>query len=273
MNTEIKILHTASAGVVIRILTKDSVKKDETEQADFVWQGTGKRTLGIDMFSHDQDGLYPDTPEGLKIELLRKIEEREIETLFFTHGHGDHFCLEDVLEALQRNPELCIISTSEVIGRIRASEKNAGTMYAIPPDKTDNIKINLPGITMEVFHTKHMGEQYADVQNLACMLRIGEKKLLVPGDAWPTPDFFARVRSWSPKIDCLMAPFPLIGLPSTRRIIAKNLEIEHILALHLPRPEADTQNWTASAKAVCDRARDSLPMPEFAECLGEEYTL
>ncbi len=271
MSTELKIIHTANAGVAIQILTEPFMKKDTLKQADFVWQGRGKHTLGIDMFSRDGEGLYPDTPGDLKIELLRKIEEGEIETLLFTHGHGDHFCLEDVIEALHRNPELCIISTSEVIGRIRTEEKDAGTMYAIPPDKTENIKINLPGIYMEVFNTKHMGEQYADVQNLACMLRIGEKRLLIPGDAWPEPEFFARVRRWSPKIDCLIAPFPLIGLPSTRKIIANNLEIEHILALHLPQPEADSQNWTASAKSVCERSHDTLPIPDFGEELGREY--
>ena len=97
MEPKIKIIHTASAGILINI------------------EGTG---LGIDLFSKDPTGLYPDTPDDLKADLWEKIEQGQIQTLLFTHGHGDHFSLPDVLEALRRNPKLTIISTKDVIERI-----------------------------------------------------------------------------------------------------------------------------------------------------------
>lgn len=250
MEKEIHVLHTASAGMLLIIR---------------------RNTLGIDLFSKDPAGLYPDTPEWLREKLLERIEQREIETLLFTHGHGDHFCLEDVLEALRRNPQLMVISTEEVICRIRRREAVAGRLYGISPEKTDIVKIELPGCSLELFNSLHMGEQYAGVQNLACMLRMEDRKILIPGDAWPKPELFERVARWSQEIDLMAAPFPLIGIPTNRRILGKTLHLRNVLALHLPRPERDGQNWLENTKKVCVRAKDGLPAPVFGEELGKEY--
>ena len=40
-----------------------------------------------------------DTPEAEREFLLEQIREGRLKLLVFTHEHGDHFCLEDVLEA------------------------------------------------------------------------------------------------------------------------------------------------------------------------------
>lgn len=263
MDKKIKITHAASAGILIDI--------EET-------------SLGIDLFSKDPAGLYPDTTDELKEKLWEKIGRGEIQTLLFTHGHGDHFHLPDVMEAMQRNPELTVISTEEVIGRIRRCWKKTGVanleaaasidtpnLLAITSDIKENQKLNLPGMELELFNSKHMGAQYAGVQNLAVLLSAAGKRIFVPGDAWPETELFERVSQWSPEIDVMAAPFPLVGIPTTRRLIDKTLKIQNILAMHLPRMEKDEQNWLASAKAVCARAKDSLPMPVFGEVLGQEY--
>ena len=257
MNERLQITHTASSGVLINI--------EETY-------------LGVDLFSRDPDELYPDTPAKLKKELLQMIEQGKMQTLLFTHGHGDHFCLEDVMEALGRDPGLTIISTEEVIQRIRKQAEVAGyaagcNLVAIAPTEQENRKVVLPGIAMELFNSKHMGEQYIDVQNLAALLEVGGRKLFIPGDAWPTKELFERAARWSEELDLMVAPFPLIGLPTTRRLIDKSLKVKQILAVHLPRPQKDAQGWAASAKAVCARAKDGLPMPEFGEVLGKTYEI
>lgn len=250
METGLRILHTGNAGMLFII---------------------GRECIGVDVFGKDPEGLYPDTPEAVKQELWRRIETGEIRTLLFTHGHGDHFCLEHVREALRRNPGLMIISTEEVVQRIRTQEPIAGKLIAVPAQRTENYSLELAEISLELFNSKHMGEQYAGVQNLVCLMKAAGRKLFIPGDAWPTPELFERVAQWSPEIDVMAAPFPLIGIPTTRRLMDKTLKIQHILAVHLPRPEKDEQNWVASAKAVCSRAKDSLPMPVFGEVLGREY--
>ena len=74
--------------------------------------------MGIDIFARDPHGLYPDTPPELGQELLEEIAAGKIQVLLFTHGHGDHFCMEAVVEAWKRNPDLCILSTEQVIQRL-----------------------------------------------------------------------------------------------------------------------------------------------------------
>ena len=250
MESRIRMLHTASAGITINI--------EET-------------ILGIDVFSRDPSGLYPDTPEETRQRLLQETEAGKLRTLLFTHGHRDHFCLEDVLEALHRNPQLQVISTEEVIRSIRRKETQAGILYAVAPEETENVRIDIPGFQLELFNSLHMGEQYAKVQNLVCMIQTSGKKILVPGDAWPKPELFERVARWSSELDLLAAPFPLIGIPTNRRMLDKELHIQSILALHLPRPERDAQNWLENTKKVCERAKDGLPVPVFGEETGKEY--
>jgi len=247
---EVRVLHTAGAGVLLDL---------------------GKESLGIDLFSKDPQGLYPDTPQDLKRELMFWIEQGRIQTLVFTHSHGDHFCLEDVLEALHRNPKLRILSTEEVIRRIREEEPHAGRLYTIASEEKSNQQLEVPGFSLEVFNSRHMGREYSSVQNLVCMIQAAGMRILVPGDAWPEEELFVRVAKWSREIDLFLAPFPLIGIPTNRKILGKTLKIRQMFALHLPRPEADSQGWLASAKAVCARAEDTLPMPVFGETPGKAY--
>lgn len=252
MNTNIIVYHTASCGVLIKI---------------------GRKAVGVDAFSKDPDGLYPDTPPQVKAELFAGIEKGGIGTLLFTHAHGDHFCPEDTAEALGRNPELMIISTEEVIGKLRGMAPDRGRMYEVSPEEKGNVKIWFPGGCAELFNSTHMGEVYAGVQNLTAMVEMEGKRMVLLGDAWPREELFVRIGAWEQTPDILIAPFPVIGLPSSRRLLVKHLKPAQILALHLPKPERDSQNWLASAKKVCESAKDGLPMPWFGEKPGKMYCL
>ena len=119
--------------------------------------------------------------------------------------------------------------------------------------------------------TVHEGEQYADVQNLTLLMEIGGEKFVVTGDAMPCKDLFENIGYWSKQIDWFLAPFPYVGLRSTRKLMKEYLDIQNIFVLHLPRKEADVQGWTTNTKRVCEMAKDGLPQPVFPECLGEQY--
>lgn len=255
--------HTGNAGVLINI-EKKLIRKEK---------GDPGTSIGIDVFCRNLKGLYQDTPPSEKELLLGKIENRELRTLVFTHRHDDHFCLQDVLEALELNPQLHIISTRSVIRSIRA-ESAAGILTEISPEETGMVTSEpADGIRLTLFNSLHMGEQFADVQNLVCLLEISGRKIMIPGDARPDAELFERTAGWSPAIDWLIGPFPLLGLPSSRKKIAAALTIRHVLALHLPRPDRDVHGWRESAEKVCRRAEDGLPMPLFGDVPGRTYGL
>ncbi len=227
-------------------------------------------TIGIDCFSKDHAGLYSDTPKELRGKLLDAIEKKDIDLLIFTHEHEDHFCADDVKEALNRNPDLQIYSTKQVIHIL----KDLG----VPPYSLFEIQRNEPPTWKEFgnmrvgfLYTQHEGTQYADVPNLTLLIEIGKKRLVITGDAMPTEALFAQIGAWSDNINGFFLPFPYVGLQSTRNLIAKHLHIDKIFVLHQPRKEADVQGWVRNAKRVCEQATDGLPMAFFPDRLGDWY--
>ena len=272
MITTLTARHTGNAGILINIEKTDTEKSAAGEKPERV-------SLGIDVFCRDRKRLYEDTPEKERAFLLDRIESGELKALVFTHEHGDHFCLEDVLEAWRRNPRLPIISTRKVIQKIRQSSPKGtvvseGALTEISPGEKGFVKLEAaPGMQLTLFNSPHMGDQFSDVQNLVCLLEAGGRRLLIPGDARPDAALFERAAAWSPVIDWLIAPFPLMGLPSSRKKIASAFTVRHALAVHLPRPEKDEHGWRASALKVCERARDGLPVPLFGDVIGEMYLL
>lgn len=272
MITTLTARHTGNAGILINIEKTDTEKNEAGEKPERV-------SLGIDVFCRDRKRLYEDTPEKERAFLLDRIESGELKALVFTHEHGDHFCLEDVLEAWRRNPRLPIISTRKVIQKIRQSSPKGtvvseGALTEISPGEKGFVKLEAaPGMQLTLFNSPHMGDQFSDIQNLVCLLEAGDRKLLIPGDARPDAELFERAARWSPVIDWLIGPFPLLGLPSSRKKIAAALTVRHVLAVHLPRPEMDAHGWRESAVKVCERAADGLPMPLFGDVIGENYRL
>lgn len=250
---KLKVRHTGNAGVLLYIEGK---------------------ALGIDALCHDPEGIYRSTSEEEKEEILREIEERRLEALVFTHEHRDHFWLEAVLEALERNPRLLIISGREVCRKIREREKDA-VLYEIALEEKKTVRIRFPREDTELcfFNSPHMGEEYQEIQNLACLAEIKGRRLFLPGDARPDGELFRRAADWSAEIDCLAAPFPLVGLPSARKELSAALRIRQIMALHLPLPERDPQDWVGSARRVCSQTQDGLPNPLFAFGGGTELLL
>ena len=75
------------------------------------------------------------------------------------------------------------------------------------------------------------------------------------------------------EIDWLFAPFPYVGLRTTRKRLTEYLHIRNVFAFHQPRPEMDGQNWIGSTRRVCELAQDSLPKPIFPGTLGEWYEI
>ena len=165
MGTGMTAWHTGNAGVVIQVTNIEE---------------KGCAAIGFDVFAKQPGGIYPDTPEAIRQELLRDIREKKLETLVFTHEHADHFCPEDVAEALKMNPDLRIISTEETIRRIRALEPEAGRLTAVEASEQKYRIVTLPGMRLTLFNSIHMGDRFADIQNLVCLLEAGGKRLMLP---------------------------------------------------------------------------------------------
>lgn len=225
--------------------------------------------IGIDCFCKDRDQFYQDTPSEMCRELLDDIEKGKLQALIFTHEHEDHFCAEYVKEAWGKNQNLQIYSTKKVIEILRKENVPSVNLHAIG----DGDAFDVGTINVNCLPSVHEGDQYTGVPNLTLLIKKEDKHLVITGDAAPTKVLFQRIADWSKKVDWLCAPFPYVGLRSTRKLLCENLDIQNIFVLHQPRKEADVQGWVTNAKKVCVQAKDSLPMPIFPENLGEWFRL
>ena len=223
-------------------------------------------SIGIDCFCKDENNLYPDTPIDIKKELWQQIEDGTLVALIFTHEHSDHFYKEDVIEALRRNQDLQVYSTSVVIEQLLAEGVSRECLHVV----NDNEEISFGDMNIKFCYTIHEGEQYADVLNLTLLINIGDEKVVVFGDAKANEALFQRVREWSLETDKLIVPFPYVGLRSTRKLL-QSICPKRIFAVHFPRIEADEQGWVERTQKVCEQATDGLPKPIFLESLGKYY--
>ena len=220
------------------------------------------RQIGIDCLCKDSSKLYQDTPPQIREELKPDI-------LIFTHEHEDHFCAEYVKEAWERNLQLIIYSTERTINLLQEMNIPEDNLYQV----ADGDGIEIDDLHITFMQCIHEGDQYANIPNLTLLIKNEDKHLVVTGDAMPCKELFERIAAWSPHIDWLFAPFPYVGLRSTRKLMKEYLDIENIFVLHQPRPEADVQNWVANTKRVCESAKDGLLAPTFPDVLGERYDI
>lgn len=235
------------------------VKFQYVSNAGIIFDVDGKQ-IGIDCLCKDSSKLYQDTSPQIREELKPDI-------LIFTHEHEDHFCVEYVEEAWERNPNLQIYSTQRAIEQLKL--ENIASTNVKQVDEGDITQID--NFRIEFLETIHEGEQYAYIPNLTLLIKLEDKHLVVTGDAMPCKELFEKISAWSPHIDWLFAPFPYVGLRSTRKLMKEHLDIKNIFVVHQPRKEADVQNWVANTKRVCESANDGLPQPIFPDKLGEWY--
>lgn len=223
---------------------------------------SGERKIGIDCLCKDSAKLYQDTPQDIR-------EKLKLDILIITHEHEDHFCAEYVKEACEKNPNLQIYSTQKTIELLKETNIPSIHLYQV----SDGYLLKVNSLHIGFMQSVHEGEQYADIQNLTLLIKKEDKKIVITGDAMPCRELFERIYKWSPQIDWLFAPFPYVGLRSTRKQMKEYLDIKNIFVLHQPRKEADAQNWIANTKRVCEGERDGLPQPIFPDKLGEKYCI
>ena len=237
------------------------VKFQYVSNAGIILEVNG-RQIGIDCLCKDSSKLYQDTPTQIREELKPDI-------LIFTHEHEDHFCAEYVKEAWERNPSLQIYGGQMLIQALDKEKIPLANLYKVDEGNV----LELEGLEFLFVESVHEGEEYSDVQNLTLLINKEAKKLVVTGDAMPCKELFERISAWSTHIDWLFAPFPYVGLRTTRKAMQEHLDIKNIFVLHLPREEADVQNWVANTKRLCEVAKDGLPAPIFPDELGEWYSI
>ncbi|HVJ49677.1 MBL fold metallo-hydrolase [Desulfitobacterium sp.] len=206
-----------------------------------------------------------------------------IDLMLITHQHSDHFDPISIHEFRKRNPNTIILSTSEVISKIKtyASDNDA------PDTGIMNLEHNLielktalhhaemltvKGINIRILSMLHSGKSYDDVRNFSYLIEYGLRILHV-GDASPVRENYDGQNLRRTKIDWFIAPFPYIALPSARVVIKEYINPQKIAIVHLPNEERDRFGWIKATHKSFGKIEHDFIETIFLEELGSTIGL
>ncbi len=233
-------------------------------------QYQGKKIL-IDGLCDSVTPIYKNPTDEAVHQIIKGISPfDDINMMLFTHHHTDHFEANSTAAALKNNPNIAIISTSKTISMLAplVSNYDKEKMVALVPALHASEYVNIQGIDIRAISLTHDGKGHENVQNLAYLIQIEDKKILHVGDAKPFEENFKNLNLVQEEIDLLLAPFPYVGIPSGREVIKKYIAPKKIGAIHLPYQDKDEGGWIRSTKKSLDRVKDHFIEALFFEEIG-----
>lgn len=243
-----KITYIANAGVMIDL--------------------QGKKIL-IDGLCNPKLPIYKNTPDDIKKRIIQgRSPFNNIDVILFTHHHTDHFDPISTAEFIKYNPNTPVVSTKEVISRIKNIEES--TLLELDPALGSTEKISVQGIKISAIPMLHEGKEYINVKNLAYQIEVEGTRILHVGDAKSVKENFDCLDN---EIDILIAPFPFVGLPSARQVIEKYINPKKIAAVHLPYQELDSFGWIEGTKKSLGRVSDNFVETVFFEEIGDNLEI
>lgn len=195
------------------------------------------------------DGLYNDNGHGfsnIPVKLLTKIingkdEFKNINYIIFTHNHQDHFSAEYTMEYLKNNDITCIFMPSDGSNAIIELQNYLKDSYIdyrlLKMSISDSYcyKVN-EDISITIFNTCHMGEQYRSVENYCFLLSLGTKNILFTADADYVLSYFESPLA-GVDVDTVFVNPLFFNNKAGRNVIEQVIRPNKVVIYHIPFPE------------------------------------
>jgi len=172
----------------------------------------------------------------------------DIDAIFISHHHGDHFDPGVMLEFLDVRKEVMLYAPAQAVDAIAAQGADEAVLarmtsvslaYGDPPLSFDE-----EGIRIDAVRVPHSGwpERMADVENIAWRVTLsGAATVMHLGDADTRAAHFKRHPGhWaSPPTDLAMPPYWYFLSAGGRQLLETVLEPRHAIGVHVPAEVAD----------------------------------
>lgn len=169
MENSNSLIYVANAGVLLRI--------------------NDKKIL-IDGLCSPDIAMYKTTSPQMYQQIVQGIPPFDkISIMLITHHHNDHFDANRTSEFIKYNPGTVVISTNEVITRIKNKLLNPEdyNLFTLNPTLHSSERINVEGMNIEAFSMRHDGKQYDSINNFAYLIK-DTFNILHVGDASATSE-------------------------------------------------------------------------------------
>ncbi len=200
-----------------------------------------------------REGIPPyatsDAAERARLEGARAPYDR-VAAVLVTHWHEDHFDPEAVAAHLAHNRGAVLVSSPEVVARVRAIAPQLGRerLRAVLPPPGTAALLHVGSLAGRVLRVRHNPTRRLPEQHVGFL--IGERAaVLHTGDADPAADNFAVLRGL-PVVDVALVPFWYVQREANRRLVRDVIAARHIVTVHVPRRRARercTAHWLAPA--------------------------
>lgn len=168
-----------------------------------------------------------------------------------------------------------MVSTKDVIKELYDKDHKYGKerFFILNPPLYQKEEIILKDILIQSISMLHEGKEGENLQNIGFLIEIEGKKLLHIGDAKPVKENFISLDFIEKNLDLLIAPFPYVGIPASRRIIERYIQPKKIIAIHLPYEALDDYHWINTTKKSYSRVQDRFIETIFFEEIGSTTTV
>jgi len=177
----------------------------------------------------------------------------DVDAVFISHHHGDHFSAEDVLRLLKSQTGSRLYAPAQAVAAIRqvagASEESVfDRVVGLDLEYGDSpVTIEADGLTVEAVHIPHSGWPTArtDVQNIAFRITLNDNSTVLHlGDADPRIVHFAADEDyWEERtIDLAFPPYWFFASGDGIEILETRIDVRHSIGIHVPADFSDTEN-------------------------------
>ena len=134
---------------------------------------------------------YYDTPDSSTLDLILKGSEPfdNIDYVFITHKHADHFDAKTVSSFMIKNVGSKLICPKQVDDELKTDDKSynlfSQRVIECTPATFISKTFNLDALTIFGYRLAHMNERNKHIENVAFLIEIEDKSIFHTGDADP----------------------------------------------------------------------------------------
>ncbi len=201
----------------------------------FMIAGGGRKVLIDALFGEGLKGYAAVSPAQRALLEQARAPFANVDAVFATHFHGDHFNAEPVLAHLTNNPQAFFFSTPQAADKLRATGKFDAIktrVIAALPKEGERIHTEHRGIDVQLLNIHH--GRTRPVENLGFIIELGGKRILHIGDSEAEPAVFQKYEIAIARIDVAFLPTWYFESDGWRRAVREQIQPRHIVVMHVP---------------------------------------
>ena len=206
----------------------------------------GETRILFDPLFGETYGYYQQLPKALEEELYAGVERfDDVDAVFISHYHGDHYSPEDILRLLKAQPGIRLYAPTQAVKALyEVADSGDGAVfdrvtavslaYKDPP-----VTLEMDGLVIEAVRIPHSGWPTGRtmVENISWRITLNETTTVVHmGDADPNDVHFARDAEYWGKGHTHMAfpPYWFYSSKGGNGILKQRIKPDHSVGVHVP---------------------------------------